>query len=115
MIHNLKHSPYTFNSEVGTYNNRFILKFTNNVLGLEESDTLNGINIFEHNEKLIIKSDFESIIELNIFDILGRTIYKNKNINSKSLLIETLQPSKSALFLKIKLADGSFKVAKIIF
>lgn len=115
MIHNLKQSPYTFSSEIGTFNSRFVLRYIDNSLGLNEYNPLIGIHIIEYNERLMIKSEFESIMQVDIFDVLGRTLYTNNNVDTNNLLIETLSPSKSALFLKIKLADGSLKVAKIIF
>lgn len=114
-IHNLKDAPYFFSSEVGYINDRFILRYTANSLGLEEVDKINGVKVYENEQILHIHSEFEMIESVNVYDVLGRVMYLNNNIESNTLKIQTLQKNNFTLFLKIKLVDGSLKVAKIIF
>ncbi|WP_299110906.1 GEVED domain-containing protein [uncultured Winogradskyella sp.] len=115
VIHDLKNAPYSFFSDEEIINDRFILRYTNTTLGIDDYDTLNGIQIFEANEKIIIKSDFETIEAIEVYDILGRTLFHNKSVNSNRFSINTIQSSEISLFIKIRLVDGKQKIEKIIF
>jgi hypothetical protein len=114
-IHNIKESPYSFTSESGIINDRFILRFTNTTLGLDDFDTLSGISVFEDNDKITVKSDYSTIASIEVYDVLGRVLFFNKTINSNRYSIESISPNNATLLLKIKLADGKQKIAKIIF
>jgi hypothetical protein len=114
-IHNLKNSPYSFVSESGTFNDRLILRYTNRSLGIDDFDSLNGIKVFEENEKIVVKSSYEPIESIEVYDLLGRTLYTNPSINLERFTISSLSPNTATLFLKIKLTNGKQKIAKIIF
>lgn len=113
--HNLKNAPYTFTSDVGIVNDRFILKYTNTTLHIEDLDSLNGISVFEDNNKIVVKSELETITTIEVYDILGRTLFSNKSINTNRFYIESIKPSKATLLLKIELENGKHKIAKLIF
>ncbi|MBV7269332.1 T9SS sorting signal type C domain-containing protein [Winogradskyella luteola] len=115
IIHNLRVFPYSFHLDAGTHNDRFILRYNNSTLGIDDLEVLNGIQIFEENNKIVVKSNFETIEAIEVYDILGRTLFSNKPINSNRFSIKTIEPSEIILFLKIKLVDGKQKIAKIIF
>jgi len=114
-IHNIKDSPYSFISESGIINDRFVLRFTNTTLELEDFDLLSGVFIFEDNEKITIRSDYGTIASVDVYDVLGRTLYFNKSVNASRFSIESISPNNATLLLKIKLTDGKQKIAKIIF
>jgi hypothetical protein len=115
LIHNLKNAPYTFTSELGLINDRFILRYTNTTLSIEDIDSLNGIQVFEDNNKIVVKSNHEIIESIEVYDILGRTLFSGKSINSNRFNIDAITPSELTLFLKIRLIDGKQKIVKIIF
>jgi hypothetical protein len=115
IIHDLKNSPYTFFSEIGIIESRFILRYKNNILGIDDFDSSSGIKVFEDNKELIVKSDYESIQSIEVYDILGRTLFLDKFLSTNRFTINSLQPTDAALFLRIKLIDGNQKITKIIF
>lgn len=114
-IHNIKESPYSFTSESGIINDRFVLRFTNTTLGIEDFDTLSGVIVFEDNEKITVKSDYGTIASIEAYDVLGRILYFNKTVNVNRFSIESISSNNATLLLKIKLTDGKQKIAKIIF
>jgi hypothetical protein len=114
-IHNIKESPYSFTSESGFINDRFILRFNNTTLGLDDFDTLSGISVFEDNDKITINSDYNTIASIEVYDVLGRALFFNKTINSNRFSVKSISPNNATLLLKIKLTDGKQKIAKIIF
>ncbi|MTE28060.1 CUB domain-containing protein [Winogradskyella ouciana] len=115
IIHDLRDSPYNFNSGEGTFNDRFILRYTNSSLSIEDFDSVNGVQIFEENENIVVESDYENIQSIEIYDILGRNLFANKSINRNRFNINAIRPNELTLFLKIRLTDGKQKIAKIIF
>ena len=114
-IHNIRVSPYLVTLEPGTYNNRFILRFTNTTLGVDDHDPLSGIQVFEENDNIVVKSEHKNIQSIDVYDILGRTLFTNKTVNTNRLGISSIKPSEITLFLKIRLVDGKQKIVKIIF
>lgn len=116
IIHNLNNAPYTFTSDIGIINDRFVLRYTpNGSLGIEDFDVLNGIKVFEENEELVVKSDYGIIESIEVYDMLGRTLFIDTSINLNNFIISAIKPNNAALLLKIKLVDGKQKIAKIIF
>jgi hypothetical protein len=115
ITHNLRNAPYTFTSEEGIINDRFILRFTNNRLNIESFDTASGIKVFEDSQTLVVKSYYQNIASIEVYDILGRTLFTNKLVNEEQFTINSLIPSDSALFVKIRLVDGKEKIEKVIF
>jgi hypothetical protein len=39
-VHNLKQSSYSFTTEKGTFNDRFVLRYTDKTLGITDLETL---------------------------------------------------------------------------
>lgn len=115
VIHDLRLSPFSFTSETGTFNDRFILRYTNTTLGIGDLDPLNGIQVFDENNKIVVKSDYETIEFIEVYDILGRTLFTNKLVNSNRFYINGIESSEITLFIKIRLVNGKEKIAKIIF
>lgn len=115
VIHNLKDNPYSFSSETGFINDRFVLRYTNNSLNTEDNQVLNGVSVFEDHDILNIRSQYQAIKSVKIYDILGRKLYSRANIDSNRLNIESIKPSELTLILKISLVNGQQKITKIIF
>lgn len=116
ITHNLNNAPYTFTSEIGIINDRFVLRYTpNSSLGIEDFNTLSGIKVFEENDDLVVKSEYETIQSIEVYDILGRNLFTDTSINQTRFTVSAISPNNATLFLKIKLVDGQLKIAKIIF
>lgn len=90
-IHDIKKTPYTFNVSEGEYNDRFEIIYNNKKLNQD-------IVIYNNDDITVIKSN-NNIYTVKIFDTLGRLIYNNDNINSKTVNIDKLP--KGILFFNI--------------
>jgi uncharacterized repeat protein (TIGR01451 family) len=78
-IHDLKQSPYTFTSDSGTFNTRFILRYENINNPIDEYDK--GISIYPSPTYSIlnIKSTNGSVLEkIIINDITGKKVFEQK-------------------------------------
>jgi len=114
IIHDLKQSPYTFSSEIGEYNNRFVLRYTNEVLSVK--DYTEGENIIVVSNDIIqVLSSNTKIKEIEVYSILGQLIFNDKNINAKTYTISSLQKTNNTLILKIITKNNIPIYKKIIY
>jgi Fibronectin type III domain len=114
VIHNLKETPYNFTSSTGIFDDRFVLRYTENALvnTTFESSNSNVIVIGEKN-KITIKSLKENISSVRIYDILGREIAKQENLNNKEILFENILKNQP-LIVKIQLENKEIVTKKIV-
>lgn len=116
IIHNLQDGPYLFNSEKGTFDNRFVLKFTDKVLRTDDFEfTKNNVLVLVKNKTVSINAFSENIKEVEIFDISGHKMYQNKKIENTQIVIENLLSSHQVLFIKVILENGKMIHKKVIF
>lgn len=73
IIHNIKVSPYSFTSEIGTFNDRFVLRYTDSALNTTPFDSNQNVTAFIANHELQIKST-EKIINIELYEISGKLI-----------------------------------------
>jgi hypothetical protein len=116
IIHDLKANPYTFTVDhVGFENDRFVLRFTNATLGNDNFEaTANSVVIYTK-ESIQVSSSLERIKEVEVYDVLGRTITVKKIINSNIVDLTNVRPTQSALIVKVVLENGLVVTKKILF
>jgi uncharacterized delta-60 repeat protein len=117
VIHDLTLKPYEFVTDRGTFNDRFVLRYTDNTLGLTDvTATLeNQILVSTKNKQLAITSFTTPIDKVIIIDIVGRKVYQRTKINSQELKVANLISQQQVLFLRIVLQDGKSIFKKIIY
>src|SRR5690606_26784373 len=115
IIHDLKGAPYSFNSGTGTFNDRFILRYTNETLSQPDEQILSGVLISAPSNTYIkISSGFETIKSVAIYDVLGRKLFTNNNVNEKVLVLNNLTLSNGTYIVKATLNNGLQKTQKVV-
>ena len=115
ITHDLRQAPYQFNSLVGDYKNRFVMKYTNVASNAPGFNTLlNALNITSKDQTITIFSNTEKINAIEIYDILGRKLFETNNINDRSFSISNLAISTQSLIFKIKLESGELITRKVV-
>jgi hypothetical protein len=109
-IHDIRQSPYIFTTNSGTFNDRFILRYTNNSLGNNDF-FINNTIIYNKDNKINIDGN-KIIKNVKVYDITGKLLYDN-NFNSNNVKI-SLECSKQILFVKIKTEDDQVITRKIL-
>ena len=114
ILHDLKNGSYTFSTDKGTFNNRFVLKFTDKTLHTKEilSDK-KELLIYQKKGQLIIESEDSTIQKIQIFDMLGKLILE-QNTNQNSTTISNLKAKNQVLIIKIKIGNA-IETKKIIY
>ena len=115
IIHDLRVNPYNFTAPLGVNNSRFILRYTNGTLSQDEIAEVSNSVFVVSNESLTISSLKESIKAIEIYDLLGRKLYQDQNVNSLSQTISSIQKTNSGLIIYITLENEKQVVKKTIY
>lgn len=106
---------YNAGSNVGTASvNDFTFNGTTTTLANDEFTNKNTFLIYKQYNGLVVSSDFP-IANVVIYDLQGRLLYNQTNINSSTLIINDLQIEKQILAVRITTADNQVVAKKIIY
>ncbi len=115
-ITDLRASNYTFTTAIGTFADRFVLRYTNKTLGTGDFENVeNGLLVSVKDKVIKVTSAKEAIKEVTIFDISGKLLYNKKKVGNTELQIPNLQASDEVLLVKVILDNESSTTKKIIF
>ncbi|WP_366184713.1 ice-binding family protein [Flavobacterium ovatum] len=116
IIFNLKNGDYIFTTAAGTFNDRFILLYTNKNLGTKDFSTQQDtVLVSSKNKQINIISTVETIDKVLIYDVSGREIYQKNNINDTELLIPDLASSHQPIFIKTVLQNKKVVNTKVLY
>lgn len=111
---NIKMGPYTFTSEVGAFNNRFKIVYTQ-ALGVPSTTfNENSVIVYENSDVLHISSKGIVMKEVLVFDLLGRLIYKLNDINDTKAILKELVKTKQVKLVKIISNENQSITIKVI-
>lgn len=116
IINDLKQSSYDFVAPIGTFDTRFVLRYTNTTLGIGEFvSNPNDVIVYAKDKTVKAISSKENIESIKIYDLLGRMIYENNDVNSMTFSVSEITANQQALIVKLKLESGQNLDKKIIF
>jgi len=116
IIHNLRAAPYTFTeTERIDYEDRFILRYTDDALGIDELDLAEGLTIIAPNGDYIKVNAEQSLIEsVTVYDLLGRVLFNKMVINESEFILNSNNLSDGTYIVKATLVNGQAKAQKIV-
>ena len=115
-IFDLRSGSFTFNTAAGTFNDRFVLRYTNKTLGTKDLVTLeNQVLVSSKNKQIKVNSAVEIIDKVTVYDLLGRQLFKKDNVSSNELAIPNLVSSQQTLLVKVILQNGQTVTKKIMY
>lgn len=115
-INDLRQGGYTFTTETGIFNNRFVLRYTNNALAAYDFEVVNdAVSIGIKNQIMTINSTVENINKIFIYDFFGKQISNRENIRDTQLIIQDLPSTYQILLVKVFLENGKFFTKKVLF
>ncbi|WP_084205829.1 T9SS sorting signal type C domain-containing protein [Psychroserpens mesophilus] len=115
LIHNLKAAPYVFTvADNESYEDRFVLRYTDDALSINETE-LNALKIIAPKGDYIkINSYNSSINSVTVYDLLGRSLIEQTNIDDLEFVINNHNLSSGSYVVKVTLSNGLFKTQKVI-
>lgn len=116
VVHDLRQSAYSFTSEIGKFDNRFVLRYANQRLGNTDfQDIQNSVSIYTLNNEIRIDSQLKNIKEYEIYDVLGRVLTAKTGLDSNQTTSNSIAKTNQTLIIKITLEDNQVLVKRIIF
>src|SRR5690606_30505182 len=77
ITHNLMESDYEFESAQGEFKERFEVVYeTEGTMGTGDFNS-NLVQIYQHNNRILVSSKTEQILSVELFDLQGRNIHRN--------------------------------------
>jgi uncharacterized delta-60 repeat protein len=115
IIVDLQRSSYTFNTNIGTFNDRFLLRYSNkNLNATNFGEPENNVFISVKKNILKVKSAGINMDRIQVFNLSGQQIYQNINLSSKDFLDAKLIVRDQVLIVKIVFENGESVSKKIL-
>ncbi|RZK10912.1 MAG: T9SS sorting signal type C domain-containing protein, partial [Flavobacterium sp.] len=117
IVHDLKASAYSFTSAIGTFNQRFVLRYlpSAELSNPGHEQIANGLIVYQDEGKIMIKSQLEDLEQVTIYDLLGRNIFDKSGIGQNTFSIQNVVMNEQPLIVKVKLANGQVVNKKIVY
>lgn len=113
IIFNLKNAAYTFTTEAGTFNERFVMIYSAQALGTDNPElTANNVVVYGTEGQLNVKST-EPIKSVAAYDILGRQLLNKVNVKSDTFSAG-VTAAQQVIVVKVVLESGKATEKKII-
>ena len=114
IIHDLKQSPYSFTSEIGSFDDRFVLRYTTDVfLNTSEFNTSASLVASISNGNFEVKCN-ETMTQIDIYDISGKLIKRFELDRPEKKFGSPISWSEGVYFLKAKLKNGMVISSKLL-
>ena len=112
--HDLKASAYTFSSEAGTFANRFFVVYTGALSVENPTLDANAVVVYKNeNQSFTINSGAIVMASVKVFDIRGRLITSQNNINASETTL-TAGQSNEVLLVQVTSVDGATVTKKVV-
>lgn len=112
LIHSLKESSYTFESNEGEFNERFEIIYENEINMSTEDLNKESVKIYTKDQNIILESKNEKIFSVELYDLNGRNIYSKQNLNKS--YHEIAPRLKGVIVVKVLLSNSYSEVSKVI-
>ena len=113
-IVNLKQGAYSFATNAGTFNDRFVLVYKNNTVTANSSSfNENSIVLFKPNQDLLIDAGSTVMKTVRVFDVRGSLILEKEGINDTKTSITT-GTTNQVLLIEITSQDGEVVSKKYV-
>jgi len=114
VIHDLKSAPYSFGTESGIFEDRFVLRYTAGALGVPVFSE-NTVVVYKNETGLTINSGSIPMKSVAIYDVTGRLITSRKEIYATQTRFTTLPSTNQVLLVQITSETGVKVTKKVVY
>jgi hypothetical protein len=116
MTYDITNMPHQFETTLGTFNNRFELRFTTDTLSIDNpTKGENSLIVMSSNNQIEIVSSSKTIETIYVYDITGKQIAYFDSINSQRFKSNTFQIQRQILLIKFELENNQIVTKKVVF
>jgi hypothetical protein len=113
IIHDLKEGDYYFRSNAGTFNDRFQIIYSANLLNTIDFDSSSTITVYHVHNEIRIHSQVEILDQIDVYDVRGLLLASKKDIRGFEATFDLAIPDQVLLF-EIHTSDGKRVVRKYV-
>lgn len=115
IIHNLTQGYYEYEGLEGTFNDRFEIVFKKaSFTQTAIENPINKIDIDKIDHHILISSSIDNIIDVEVFNLSGWSIYKKSDVNTKEFKIPFSAFAKQIIIVNVKTETGEIVSKKFI-
>ncbi|SFU30672.1 hypothetical protein SAMN05216480_101591 [Pustulibacterium marinum] len=115
VTHELTNAPYTFAASVGRFDDRFVVKYVNTALGLEDiavnANTIKAVEI--NDQKVRVLSTQEVMKDITIYDINGKLVLSLQDIQTLDKTFYSKRTN-STLLITVTTTSGATITKKLV-
>ena len=116
VVHDIVNSPYIFSTAAGTFNDRFVLRYTDKTLGTDDFESIEkSVLISKNKSELRIKSADENIKNIAVYDLLGRKVFEKSAVNNTEFSTSDFVLRNQIMVVKVTLENGKTVSQKVVF
>ena len=112
-IHNLKDGNYSFTADTGIFEDRFKVIYSETLDTDVHANNERELVLYQNNRQLNIQSP-EAIESVMIYDLLGRIVFAQDNINTTEFTSAALTATNQMLVVNINLSNSRVISKKVI-
>lgn len=114
-LHNLSNSGYTFATQAGEFADRFEIVYTDAALGTGPVAQADTVVVYRDANGITVTAGKETIQDINVYDVRGRLLYSNNNINATETTLSSLVAERQVLIVKVTLTNGATASKKVAY
>ena len=114
-VHNLKTSDYSFTTDSGVFNDRFVIVYQTTLGTDNPTMNINNTVVFKQYQDIHINAWDVLIKKIELYDIRGRLIHLMDNVNQTKAIINNLNIANQVLIVKVTSDEHKTITKKIIY
>lgn len=112
-IYDLKQGDYTFFTNQGTFDNRFVLRYE--IKDILPEKPLAEVNMVCQNDQIQISSTVDLIEKVQMYSLEGKLLYQADKLETKTQIIDSALWKSKILIVLITLETGEVVIRKVVF
>ncbi len=113
--HNISDGGYSFITAAGTFNDRFRVVYAETLSSDNPAVTANSVIVYRQGNSIHINSANAEMESVSVYDMRGRLLSRQDNINAAENIITSLQAQQQVLIVKITTVNGASISKKIAY
>ena len=105
-------STYSFTTSSGTFNNRFILRYSSELTTNPVDSATQLVQVYGNENQIHIRSTQDQIESVSVYDLVGRNIYTHSGISDTTFSFQA-PVRQSVVLVQVQLKSGKLVTQKI--
>jgi hypothetical protein len=114
-VYDLTEGDYSFTTTIGVFKDRFVLRYTEATLGVNQPDFTRDLVVYKEQHSLVVKVIGTVLEQVSVFDVRGRQLISKASIHSDEVVFETIPDTNQVLLVQVITQDGRVTTKKMVY